>query len=835
MLNFENVPEKIAQWLGERVQFGMGKKAPDADTLSHFFDQYPLSSLLPYESYDPNRELFFGKQSIAFMLEVSPLTGANEKTVKIISNMLTHILPAQADLQCLLWGSPKIGGVIDRFAAERSPHGQTNSILGWLAQKRADFLKKGALTSLAKNGSFILRDFCLYLIVSMPHRHKESSADTMLALRKELLGSLASVPMASRSIPIENFLGLLYDMLNPSSSVYPTQRTWNALESLALQVTDPEYHVNVYPNRLTLASEKEAWDVRCFTVQQFPKQAMLWEGHENLGQLFNVASQIPCPFFISCHIRPMGVEKSVTKAQSAFLSKDSTARGQLGRFKPTANREQHDWQFVRDRIAAEGDQLAKVFYQVVIYAPSTEASAAEEKVKNLYTSNGWTLRKEIFVQMQSWLAMLPMMMSEGMHDDLKIFGRLRTLNTFAATNMLPLCAEWKGLRRCRLLLPGRRGQLAIWNPFDTEGGNYNCAIAAKSGSGKSVFTQDYIVGMLGAGERVWVIDVGRSYQKTCQALGGEFVEFTLESQLCLNPFTHIQHFEESLEMLKPLAAAMARPNEVTSAEEMAWLEKALCAAWEIYGNHATMSAVADWLNQQQDEIAKNLAHLLFSYTKHGMYSRYFEGPCTLNFTNHFLVLELEELKAKKDLQKIVLFTLMYQISEQMYLGSRKQAKSCVIDEAWDLLGGQNAGAASFIETGYRRARRYNANFITITQSINDYFKNATSTAAYENSEYKIILMQDNGVVSQLKHSSRLEVDDFTEKLLKSLSITSDYSECVIKSGNGVSLHRILLDPYSRILYSSKGEEFEAVKALVTQGLSIQDAVSKVAAQKFGAA
>ncbi len=52
------------------------------------------------------------------------------------------------------------------------------------------------------------------------------------------------------------------------------------------------------------------------------------------------------------------------------------------------------------------------------------------------------------------------------------------------------------------------------------------------------------------------------------------------------------------------------------------------------------------------------------------------------FLNPFIVLELEELKAKKDLQKIVLLVLMYQISERMYLGSRTQTKSCVIDEAW---------------------------------------------------------------------------------------------------------------------------------------------------------
>ena len=151
-----------------------------------------------------------------------------------------------------------------------------------------------------------------------------------------------------------------------------------------------------------------------------------------------------------------------------------------------------------------------------------------------------------------------------------------------------------------------------------------------------------------------------------------------------------------------------------------------------------------------------------------MYGKFFEGPCTLNINNNFIVLELEELKQKKDLQKIVLLVLMYQISKRMYLGSRSQVKSCVIDEAWDLLGGDQEGAAKFIETGYRRARRYNANFVTITQGINDYFKNATSIAAFENSAFNLILAQNPEAIAQLRASEKFPMDDYTEKLFQSV-------------------------------------------------------------------
>lgn len=147
------------------------------------------------------------------------------------------------------------------------------------------------------------------------------------------------------------------------------------------------------------------------------------------------------------------------------------------------------------------------------------------------------------------------------------------------------------------------------------------------------------------------------------------------------------------------------------------------------------------------------------------------------------------------------------------------------------IGAGNDGAAEFIETGYRTARRFRGNFVTITQSINDYYKNATSLAAFENSEYNVILAQKPESLNKLKQENKLDMDGFIERVYKSLKMADVHSECVIKGANGISIHRILLDPYARILYSSKGEEFEAVNKLCARRMNIRDAVEVVAQTK----
>ena len=113
------------------------------------------------------------------------------------------------------------------------------------------------------------------------------------------------------------------------------------------------------------------------------------------------------------------------------------------------------------------------------------------------------------------------------------------------------------------------------------------------------------------------------------------------------------------------------------------LEMAAKAAWDKEKNAATITTVANWLAEQTSPVCQNLSHLLYSYTKDGMYADCFEGRCSIELDNPFVVLELQELKSKKDFQQIVLLLLMYQISEAMYLGDRSLPKSCIIDEAPD--------------------------------------------------------------------------------------------------------------------------------------------------------
>ena len=197
-----------------------------------------------------------------------------------------------------------------------------------------------------------------------------------------------------------------------------------------------------------------------------------------------------------------------------------------------------------------------------------------------------------------------------------------------------------------------------------------------------------------------------------------------------------------------------------------------------------------------------------------------------------LAFELSNLKGSGsgDLKAVVMMIIMHLIGEAIYKGGRKYRSALVIDEAWDLLHG--AGMKNFIEAYVRRVRKYGGNLITGTQSINDYYKNDAARAVLENTQHKIFLAQNIDAVDYLKKHEVINMDMHLEESLKRLRMVSGcYSELMIYGDAGCYPGRLVLDPFSIFLYSSKAEDVHALKQLQAKGLSLQEAVSQLANQR----
>jgi conjugal transfer ATP-binding protein TraC len=329
-----------------------------------------------------------------------------------------------------------------------------------------------------------------------------------------------------------------------------------------------------------------------------------------------------------------------------------------------------------------------------------------------------------------------------------------------------------------------------------------------------------IVSYLGLGAKVWVIDVGRSYEKLCSFLDGDFLVFDTATSININPFSSVVDINEEMPMLKSIIAQMASRSPLDDLS-MANLEEAIKSMYSEKGPATTISDIAAYLSKQKDVRQVDLGKQLFPYTASGAYGSFFEGESSFSPQQSFVVLELEELKSKKDLQEVVLLTLVYKIQQDMM--QRGENKLVIIDEAWDLLTGGNT--SQFMETGYRRFRKYGGGCFSITQSINDFYKIPAGVAIIENSDYMFLLRQRPESIEALKQSQKVSLSEGMYEMLKSVHTdTGNYSEIFLYTPDGIAIGRLVVDRFTQLLYTTKADEYMELKQLTDSGMSIRDAI-----------
>jgi conjugal transfer ATP-binding protein TraC len=391
-----------------------------------------------------------------------------------------------------------------------------------------------------------------------------------------------------------------------------------------------------------------------------------------------------------------------------------------------------------------------------------------------------------------------------------------------------LQAEWKGTETPAIILGGRKGQLMTFCPFDNKAGNYNVTVVGRSGSGKSVFMQELMASTIGLGGRVFVLDVGRSFEKTCHMLNGQFIEFSPRRAICLNPFSGIdpnnaEAAGDALTMLKSVLQLMAAPTNGVDDKEAALLEQAMNESFRKHGQNTTISHIAQRLKSIDDQQAQDLGQMLYPYTSSGAYGKYFNESANADLNNPLVVIELEELKERKDLQSVIVQMMVINITNKMFMGDRKTPFNIVFDEAWDMLRGHQGGV--FIETLARRLRKYRGSLVVGTQSVNDFYACAGAQAAWDNSDWNCFLSQKEESIALLKNSERILLDEYKEKLLTSVkTIHGKYAEIMISGAKGYAVGKLLLDPFSDLLFSTKPEDYTAVQELRSQGMDVSEAI-----------
>lgn len=855
-----NVIEIISSLLGEK-----DTSNETAERIAEL--DYPhIRDLLPFKFYDSDTELFINNHSVGFVIEAQPLIGANDNLVHGLTRILQNNIPREHALQVTLLGSQAIKGKLEYglkdFAWQGILADECNQIT-------KNFYLSGAETALRNkaNHPLTLRDYRLFFTYAMPTKHFD---DTVIMKVKEvkrsLISALSSNGIYCEASSINAVMAMLREIINfQFGRLREYSSEYLAEKEIAQQAVNFSTRYLVKPSHIlmTIEDEKTGKEYKTrsigFQLDRNPTEHYLWQNGNLITDLMNPERGITSPFVLTMIISTEEQEKSKSEANRKFLDLDKKANSSFAKLIPSTVREYEEWKSIRASLMSGNDSLSNYFVGLRIFCADSDDEMMRESEMALkaFENQGMTLVRSDFMQIRDFLASVPFCVSDNTNlwGDFRRSGSVLRAGTFASTNLLPIIGDNK-LSRSGIVLPSYRNQLAFLDVFDDSlpNTNFNWFESGTSGAGKSFFAQAICGQVLDRHGILSIFDIGDSYKAFCQSKGGTYIN---GSSLCFNPFANVGDItnfnvrDESIsedgkknsttaERIRDQLCILASPHNLLDEVHQSLVLQAITEQFPHYQQDMRIDHVIEYLKKYKGEVRESTAitnrideivHLLYKYSTKGIYGKFFNSSePTLTPDMQFVVTELGDLRKAGDLLMAVLFTLMIWTENIMYSTPRNIRKMNVIDEGWKLLGGSSPKIRDFIEEGYRTARRHNGSFGTVTQAIADKNLSTAALAAYDNSSFKFTMMQDAKAFEAFRQKeptlfSELEID-LIKKFPPARAV--GYSSVLVNVGAYSSFHRVLTDPLTNALFSSKGDDFTYRERRLREGADIKEIIFEMA-------
>lgn len=786
------------------------------------------SSIYPVLAYDEDNQFFLmDDQTCGFVWDCQPLLYSDEKIQERVNNLLNQDLPRHASIQFINYRSPDISREMYRMLGLRSQY--DHPLLGDIIAEREAFLRHHTMENLQANterGNYdlgLIQELKICVTLKVPiagNVPTENEVIDLDRLRAKFESSLRTVGLAPYIMDANAYIRFMGTLLNwdAGASWRRASNIWQDEIPISNQLHDYTNGIELDSRGLKLGNTH----VKVMSAKKLADRMYFGDAIKYVGDLAGGDSRIKENYAIIVNIQIGNPERTRSKMDRARQWVVNQAYGPMLKFVPVLADKKEGFDALYESMS-EGNKPIRLSYSMVLFGNSRQqVEGASQRVAGIWREQRFDLMEDRYVQLPMFINCMPLCCD---WRELRELYRYKTLTTEQAAPLLPIFGEWKGTGTFHSVLLSRNNQLMSLSLHDSDT-NKNAVVCAESGSGKSFLLNDLILSYLSEGAQVWVVDVGKSYQKLCDMLEGDFVHFAEDAQISLSPFGLISDWNEEEDGLVSLVSTMASAKGKLDEFQLASLKMIMASLYEQYRADLSVDLIAKACLDSDDPRVRDIGTQLHSFTSNGSYGKYFAGGNTIDFRNNFTVLELDELQGRRHLRQVVLLQLIYQIQQAVFLGDRERKRVVIIDEAWDLL--KEGEVAVFMEHAYRKFRKYGGSVLIATQSVNDLYENAVGRAIAENSANMYLLGQTSETVESIKETKRLALPDIGYEMLKGVhTIRGVYSEIFIKSNAGTGIGRLVVSDFFKLLYSTDPADVVAIENYVKRGLSVTDAVRAV--------
>ncbi len=454
------------------------------------------------------------------------------------------------------------------------------------------------------------------------------------------------------------------------------------------------------------------------------------------------------PLDMSMFIYPVDSADILKKLRSKVgqLGSQMTINQEKGNVRdPILETAYKDVEFLRDQLQQGTEKFFKFGLYFTIYANDMEELDKYSSILESSLAAKLVVTKPAIMQANAGLnSTLPLALDEINVSTNMNTSPLSTTFPFVSSELTSNDGILYGINR-------HNNSLIIFDRFQME--NANTVVFAKSGAGKSYAVKLEVLRSMMMGVEVIIIDPENEYKHLAEAVGGSYLNVSLNSESRINPFDLPLPIEgeDNADILRSaiiglLGLMNLMLGKLSPAEE-ALMDKAL---WQTYAKKditensdfrnidaPTMSDLVEILSGMVG--AESLAQRLSKFTD-GTFSGIFNQKTNIVLNNQLIIFSIRDLE--DSLRPIAMFVILGHIWNVVRSSLKKRI--LVLDEAWILM--QFEDSARFVFGIAKRARKYYLGLTTITQDVADFMGSPYGKPIVTNSSIQLLLKQSPAAI-----------------------------------------------------------------------------------------
>ncbi len=735
-------------------------------------------------------------------------------------------LPEGVCYQVIFMTSPNIEEKFRKY--QEYKEGTPAGISEITIKEKIGFLKDKPQLFKEGNSTYSLRQFKAYFVMKVEFSSSTSfPSKEYLNKKRELTiksGTIEKLFEEAR-IPFtplkgQELVSLLCNIFNPERVIAPHLNSEQEIREQILftQVQFEEDGLVFNDTKATVIS------IKALPLQTFPGMLTLFSNRPPVvdisGKVF-----ITCNFYIDNQGKELGRIK--TKNAFAFMHRLNF----LGGRSVESDVIQRETERTIEKIYTEGKKIINASLHFIIYHP-VENKAIVDDVLNTLHFLSFEGFEETIIGPGVFLRSCPFGFNWGNERFVKRCCKFVSDNL---ADIVPLYGYFRGTDTPAQLYTDRHGQVICFDLFDSN--SPHGIISGITGAGKSFFVNDLIIQNLRLGASFFIFDRGGSYQKLCEVNGGQYIEIDPKTPTRINLFQPPSLTTDQLAFLVAVVSEMASGGEERESlrrEERSFIQRCIEM---MYSNppvdkEHTLGELVEIMRKEKISFinGEQIAYKLSPFVGGGQYAGFFDGVNQLNISNNFVVFEMGSIGVWKDLQVVLLLTLMYLLTEQV-AKQRAVRKFLLIDEAWSLLNTENT--ATFLENAYRTFRKYRCSVVAITQQVEDFTRTIAGKTILANAVNRIFLAQNPEVIERMKETLSLSPPEIN--VLKAVKTQKGlYSEAVVKLEEKQGVIRLVPSNFAYWLFTTDPKDIQKIKEVQEEfNYTTLEAISYLAKREEG--